>query len=36
MKAHLEKAFGVRVETLELAVQNEEEIIVFRKWAEGR
>ncbi|MBS6279813.1 MAG: SDR family oxidoreductase [Lachnospiraceae bacterium] len=36
VKARLEKAFGVRVETFKLAVQNEEEIIVFRKWAEER
>ena len=36
VKARLEKAFGVRVETFKLAVQNEEEILVFRKWAEER
>jgi 3-oxoacyl-[acyl-carrier-protein] reductase len=36
VKARLEKAFGVRVETFKLAVQNEEEIIVLRKWAEER
>lgn len=36
VKARLEKAFGVRVETFKLAVQNEEEIVVFRKWAEER
>ena len=34
VKEQLEKEFNVRVETYKLVVQNEDEVIAFRKWAE--
>lgn len=34
VKARLEKEFNVRVETYRLAIENEEEVKAFRKWAE--
>lgn len=34
VKERLEKDFGVRVETYQLAIQNEAEVAEFRRWAE--
>lgn len=34
VKDRLEADFGVRVEIYKLAIQNEDEVIVFRRWAE--
>lgn len=34
VKTRLESEFGVRVEMYKLAIQNEDEVIAFRKWAE--
>lgn len=34
VKERLEKEFGVRIETYQLSIQNENEVVAFRSWAE--
>lgn len=36
VKTRLEKDFGVRIETYQINVKNEDEVIAFRKWAEEK